>query len=129
MATSDIDDTTVAWFVARREEQAAAHHGAALRTWAEAAVRALPIGPLTLVSTSSEGSALAAVISALRDQPTRWQTISLGRPPAGLTGAVAVIEAVQLGDGARASIAALLPHALVLDGLAASHQATLRKAA
>jgi hypothetical protein len=114
-------DVATAWVADRVMEQRAAHDARLLRTWAEGVLGRLPAGRLTLLSTSVEGCALAAVIGALRDEPTTWEQLALGRPQEDRDGGgVVVVEVVRLGDGLLEALDALLPGVPVIHDLAAS---------
>lgn len=109
-----------AWFAERLAEQRSAHTGEALRVWATALMSEMPAGPVELLSTSTEGCALAAVIAALRESaPTRWRRLTLGRPYEATDGfTTVVVEAVELGSGLQAAIARSLPDAKIIAGVA-----------
>jgi hypothetical protein len=113
-------DLATAWVADRLVEQRAAHDARLLRTWAEGVLSRLPAGRLTLLSTSVEGCALAAVIGALRADPTTWEQLALGRPQEDRDGAVVVVEVVRLGDGLLEALDALLPGVPVIHDLAAT---------
>lgn len=103
------------WAVDRRVEQEAVHVGAELRRRARQLAQHLPSGSLTLLTTSAEGAALAGAITMLREDPTSWQVVHLGRRIT-VAGPVAVIEAVQLGEGVRRALARQFPTAAIVDG-------------
>lgn len=125
MASSDVSASR--WFADRKVEQEAAHDGANLIAAARERCRALPDGPVTLLSTSAEGVALAGAIIALRAAPTSWRQVTL-RQRAAIDGTVAIVEMVRLGDGLRAAMLQRYPEALILDGPVA-HERDLATAA
>ena len=127
MAYSDTASATE-WAVARNQEQAKAHSGEWLRERAQDICGHLPPGPLTVLTTSPEGAALAGAITVLRADPTRWRTIGFGRQVA-VEGPAVVIEAVQLGEGLRASLSRLLPGVSVIDASTAATATAIRAAA
>lgn len=90
-----------------------------MRGWAKLVLAELPDGPIELLSTSTEGCALAAVVAATREAgPTRWRRLDLGLNDESTDGYRAVVvEAVELGAGLRAAISAALPDALVMSGI------------
>jgi hypothetical protein len=89
--------------------------GAALLAAARELLERLPAGELTLAATSLEGVALAAVCSALRDEPTDWTRIDLTAPrPTTIPEALVVIEPVGGGAGWRGAVEAHYPGALIL---------------
>ena len=100
--------------------QRVAREGKALRRWADAVLRRLPPGPVTLVATSVEGCALAAVVAAQRDEPTTWDQLALGRPQPKCKGTVVVVEPLRLGDGLLNTLRRTVPGAEVIQGLAAT---------
>jgi hypothetical protein len=119
-ATSRPDPTT-AWVAERVVQQRAAHDAHLLRACAEEVLGRLPRGPLTLLSTSVEGCALAAVVGALRPEPTMWEQLALGRRShPERRGAVAVVEVVRLGDGFLEALEAVLPGVPIIHDLADS---------
>jgi hypothetical protein len=124
-----VDDSVDRWFAERLVEQGATHDGAVVRHLAEAALAQLPEGAVTILSTSLEGCAVAAATAALRDEPTRWARLVLGRDAPEHDGSVIVLEAVTLGDGLRTSIRNMLPAATIMDLDALSSPAALRSAA
>lgn len=111
--------STTAWFADRLVEQEAAHEGDTLRALADVVLAELPQGPVEVISTSTEGCALAAVVAALRDSaPTRWRQLHVGRDEAPADGyRPVVVEAVELGLGLRTAIEKALPGAVVISGL------------
>jgi hypothetical protein len=113
MTSSDL--TASAWFVERKGEQENAHDGQALLATARARCAELPAGPVTLVAMSAEGVALAGAIVALRDQPTSWRQVKL-RSGTEVSGAVALIEMVVLGEGLRTAVLDRYPGVMILDG-------------
>ena len=58
------------------------HDGRRLDAAAGRTEQQLPDEPLTLLSTSAEGAAVAAVCASRRSSPTSWRLINLGYPPA-----------------------------------------------
>lgn len=111
--------TATEWAMARRAEQLDAHDGDHLLAQARAACEQLPEGPLTLITTSPEGAALAGAICVVRDVPTRWRVVNLGRRME-IEGAVAVVEAVTLAPGLREALGERYPGAPIIDGVPAA---------
>jgi len=113
-------DESSLWTEDRLAEQRAAHDGEALARWAALVLRQLPAGPISLLSLSVEGCALAAVVAASRAEPTTWEHCTLQRPPVKNKGAKVVVEAVRLGKGVREELENYLPDAPILDGFAST---------
>lgn len=111
-------ETTTSWFAERLAEQRAAHSGATLNQWASEVLLELPSGPVTLLSLSVEGCALAAVVAASRQDATSWEQLALGRPHRELVGIPVVLEPAQLAEGALRVLERTLPGAVVISGLA-----------
>jgi hypothetical protein len=103
------------WVVDRRHEQVSAHEGSTLIAQARSFSRRLPQGPLTLLTTSAEGAALAGALCAMRESPTSWRVVHFGAR-CSVDGPVAVVEAVTLGEGVRSALQRQFPDALILDG-------------
>jgi hypothetical protein len=122
MAYSDLsrDDVATPWFAARRDEQRRAHAGDVLRDLAEYVYHRLPTGPVTLLSLSVEGCALAAVVATLRNDDTTWQQFALAGPHPERHGKTVVVEPVLLGSGVLQSLKELLPDADVVHGIASA---------
>jgi hypothetical protein len=95
-----------------QEQVQALSDGSCLRAAATSVLSQLPSGPLTLVSTSTAGAALAATCAALRSEPTHWQAIDLLLPTP-IEGAVAVVEPIDAGDGWRGALTRHYPGAEV----------------
>jgi len=92
-------------YAAATEAMAALQDGQALRAAAASLAPRLPTGRLALVSTSSQGAALAAVCAATRAEPTSWQLFNLAYPPQARTGEQAVlVEPVDPGHGWEAAV-------------------------
>jgi hypothetical protein len=103
--------------MARKEEQAAAHRGERVRELARAVLDQLPRGPVSLITTTAEGAAVAGAVAVLREDPTEWRVVHLGRRLQ-IDGQVFVVEAVRLGDGVREALLGAFPDAIILDGRA-----------
>lgn len=88
--------------------------GKALRDAAASVQERLPSGPLVLMSTSPEGTAVAAVCAASRPSTT-WQFLHLACPPAvGEDEHIVFIEPVDPGRGWRAAVRRRYPRATLL---------------
>jgi hypothetical protein len=87
--------------------------GRSLREAVDALLSRLPQRPVSLLASSTEGLALAAVCAALRSDGTDWQAISFGPVP--LTQhAPVVVEPVDGGRGWRRAVRARYPGARFL---------------
>lgn len=95
------------------------HEGQSMAEAASSVLHQLPDGPLCLLSTSTEGVALAAVVSSLRsDESTVWERLDFGRPrpiPSGHR--VVVVEPEDGGPGWRSAIESKYPGATFVTGL------------
>ena len=92
------------------------HSPAVLRRAAEEVIEHLPDEPVSIVSTSMEGAALAAVCSVLAgDRIHAWHFLNMALPPdPSVKGAVVVVEPVDPGEGWRRMLLARLPKASVV---------------
>jgi hypothetical protein len=107
-------ETLAARYERLQREMETLHAGAALESAADAVAAVLPTGRLTLVSTSDQGAAVAAVCAARRAGATTWRKVDLLAPPAAADGAVVVIEPVDTGAAWRQAIERRYPNALVV---------------
>lgn len=112
------DTSATQWAMARKEEQTAAHRGDRVRELACGVLDQLPQGPVTLVTTTAEGAALAGAVAVLREDPTEWRVVHLGRR-SHVDGRVFVVEAVRLGEGVRQALVNAFPDAVIFDGFSA----------
>src|SRR6266851_9523069 len=88
------------------------HDGPTLRCAAEEVVEQLPDGDVTMVATSAEGAALAAVCAALAPgRRLTWQMVNLIRPYRGTTSKVVVVDAIDPGTGWREAVLYRFPDA------------------
>jgi hypothetical protein len=107
-------------YAARQSEMRRLRNGEELLGAAREVLEQLPAGELTLAATSLEGVALAAVCSALRDEPTDWMRIDLSAAKPSVTPEVlVVIEPVDAGAGWRNAVEASYPGASILVSSAA----------
>lgn len=118
MAYSDTSATE--WAMARKEEQEAAHRGDRVRELAHAILGRLPGGPVTLVTTTAEGAAVAGAVVVMREDRTDWRVVHLGRRMH-LSGPIFVVEAVRLGRGVQEAFQSAFPEAVILDAQAIPH--------
>jgi hypothetical protein len=92
------------------------HEGRKLSQIAADVLQRLPPGPIWIISTSLEGTSIAAACSALaHDQRIRWDRITLTRPieaPRGVS--VVVVEPSDPGEGWRKMVMRQLPGAKVV---------------
>lgn len=94
---------------------AAFHTGEELVRAAHVLIDRLPPGPLVLVSTTIEGAAIAAVMSALAStRDLSWHLISPSWRPDLPEGQVVVVEPVDAGLGWRSTMESLMPGAEIL---------------
>ncbi len=99
-------------YIERQEQMRTLRDGRLLNNAANAVLRQLPPGDLTLVSTSIEGAALAAVCAAQRRGSTRWLFLELAFGlPMEAAGRVVVVEPLDVGSGWRAAVLHALPDA------------------
>jgi hypothetical protein len=108
---SDSPDPLVGLYRRRLRQMDALHDGDQLADAAASVLSQLPAGSLTLLSTSPQGVALAAVCAATRGDSTRWSALDLLDPGPQDTGGVVVVEPVDAGPGWRRSVSARLPSA------------------
>jgi hypothetical protein len=88
------------------------HSGEELARTADSLVRRLPPGRIVLVSTTIEGAAIAAVMSALSAaQDVSWYLISPNRRAKLPEGHVVLIEPVDAGEGWRRTMESMIPGA------------------
>lgn len=82
------------------------HDGGVMLEAAQSVLAALPPAPVCLLSTSLEGTALAAVVAAIRrDQKTCWERVTFNRPAPVPHGYHAVVvEPEDGGDGWRQAL-------------------------
>jgi hypothetical protein len=107
-------------YAAGQSEMRRVRNGDELLGAAREVLEQLPTGELTLAATSLEGVALAAVCSALRDEPTDWMRIDLSAAkPSTTPEALVVIEPVDAGAGWRNAVETSYPGALILVSSAA----------
>jgi hypothetical protein len=91
------------------------HSGEELVRAAHSMIDRLPPGRVVLVSTTIEGAAIAAVISALTSgRDVSWYLISPARRADLPEGQVVVVEPVDAGDGWRRTIESVIPGAEIL---------------
>ena len=92
------------------------HEGGQLSRVALDVIKVLPSGPVWMVSTSLEGTSVAAACSALApDRRISWDRVTLTRPIRAPRGAsVVVVEPSDPGDGWRQMVKRQLPRAQVL---------------
>jgi hypothetical protein len=92
------------------------HSPSVLRRAAEEVLEHLPDGPVSLVSTSMEGAALAALCSVMAErQVSGWHLVDVTFPiRAELERQVIVIEPVDPGEGWRSMVHERLPRAQVV---------------
>jgi hypothetical protein len=92
------------------------HEGGTLSHVAAQVLKHLPQGRLWIVSTSLEGTSIAAACSAIASRrDIRWDRVTLTRPVEGPKGAkVVVVEPTDPGAGWRQMVARHLPHARVV---------------
>jgi hypothetical protein len=92
------------------------HSPAILRRAAEEVLERLPGGPVSIVSTSIEGAALAAVCSILAEQQVSgWHMIDIAFPlRAELEKQVVVVEPIDPGAGWRNLLLKRLPGAQIV---------------
>jgi hypothetical protein len=88
------------------------HDGYALAEAAEEVLSQLPAGPVSLLATSVEGVALAAVCAARRADGTDWQRVDHGRRDRTLAHRPVVVEPVDGGSGWRKAILRRHPDAV-----------------
>lgn len=99
-------------YIERQEQMRTLRNGRLLKNASEAVLSQLPPGELTLVSTSMEGAALAAVCASQRQSPTRWLFLELAHGlPVDTSGGVVVVEPIDVGSGWRAAVLHALPGA------------------
>jgi len=92
------------------------HEGGVLSAIAAKVLKRLPPGPVWMVSTSLEGTSIAAACSALaRNREIRWDRVTLTRPMKAPKGSsVVVVEPSDPGAGWRQMVTRHLPRATVL---------------
>jgi hypothetical protein len=92
------------------------HDGGMLSQVVIDVLRRLPSGPVWMVSTSLEGTSIAAACSALaHDKRIRWDRITLTRPLKAPRGSsVVVIEPSDPGEGWRQMVTRQFPRAKVM---------------
>jgi hypothetical protein len=114
MAATDVQqrESLAGQYAAAIDKMEALRDGRALQAAAAGVADRLPPGRLALLSTSPEGTALAAVCAVARSAPTSWQLINLGYPPTVALGfRVVVIEPLDPGQGWQAAVRRHYPHA------------------
>lgn len=84
--------------------------GATLAAAARSVLRQLPAGKLTLLTTSTAGTALAATCAALREEPTRWCAIDI-LLPSKVEGQVVIVEPLDAGPAWRDALSRCYPQA------------------
>jgi hypothetical protein len=104
------DDSLLATYLKGQQQMEALHDGPALGAAAREVLRQLPAGELTLVATSTAGTALAATCAALREEPTRWLAVDLSLP-AQIDGPMAIVEPVDAGASWRDALSRRYPQA------------------
>lgn len=105
-------ETSIVSALARMSEF---HGGEELARAANYLTRRLPPGRLVLVSTSIEGAAIAAVVSAINSsRDLSWFLISPSRQAELPEGQVVLIEPVDAGEGWRRTMESVLPGAEIL---------------
>jgi hypothetical protein len=88
------------------------HSGEELARTAHSLISRLPPGPVVLVSTTIEGAAIAAVMSAFSAaQDVPWYLISPSRRAKLPEGHVVLIEPVDAGEGWRRTMETVIPGA------------------
>jgi hypothetical protein len=97
------------------EEMRRMRDGEALIGAAHALLDQLPPGTVTLLGSSIEGVALAALCAALRGEGSTWGRIDLVGPPmSDKAEVVVVVEPVDAGEGWRRAVEARYPGASIL---------------
>ena len=107
-------ETLAARYARLHEEMEVVHDGAALAAAADAVTAILPTGTLTLVATSDQGAAIAAVCAARRPGATTWRKIDLLTPPVATDGRVVAVEPVDAGAAWRQALERQYPRVLVV---------------
>ena len=92
------------------------HRGEVMESAARSVLSRLPRGPLSLVTTSVEGAALAAVCCVLAPESgLRWEYVCLDRPARfDGHGIIVAVEPVDPGPWWRQALAQRLPSATVV---------------
>jgi hypothetical protein len=99
-------------YAAAQREMLEIHNGAALAALAKSVLSRLPAGPVSLLASSTEGLALAAVCAALKADGSDWQRVHHGGGQETVAHVPVVVEPVDGGRGWRQAILRRHPDAV-----------------